>query len=95
MTDIEDLDLVSPTLSKEERFVKELDARRVEYYPLKNKNTSHSPSSFDSKEKFNKAFNDLIRQYKYLNVSKSFFHNVYTKMLQKGDDEEWHKLHLR
>ena len=71
MTDIEDLDLVSITLSKEERFVKELDARRVEYYPLKNKNTSPSTnSSFDSKEKFNKAFNDLIRQYKYLNVSK-------------------------
>ena len=86
MTDIEDLDLVSITLSKEERFVKELDARRVEYYPLKNKNTSPSTnSSFDSKEKFNKAFNDLIRQYKYLNVSKSFFHNVYTKMLQRGD----------
>ena len=55
MTDIEDLDLVSITLSKEERFVKELDTRRVEYYPLKNKNTSPSTSSFDSKEKFNKV----------------------------------------
>ena len=80
MTDIEDLDLVSITLSKEERFVKELDARRVEYYPLKNIN-----SSFDSKEKFNKVFNSLIRKYKYSSASKSFFHNVYTKMLQRGD----------